>query len=472
MSDQPLRLFREICGAPGEIRLEVTHVEGGETFRKSFALPFLVIGRHANADLVLADARVGNRHAYLQMINGRLRCIDLDSRTGIAWEDGDRRAGWLTATRRVRVGPFWIRDLTGGADGKEDEVNWPDPREAAPADHKALPEVTLEFANASPRPFLWQVNRVLTLVGRSPSCKVQLDCPSVCKFHCSLLRTAQGLLVADLLGGVSVNGRRVRWARLADRDRLRVGNYLVRVHYDSLPRAGVSAVELPEPNPSRLVPRDRPAPYAAVLPADIQLADPSLAPLVSQFAQMQHHMLEQFQQTMLAVVQTFGKLHRDQLALVRQELDRLHELTGELNALRNELTADPPAGRLFADDKDQPAGGQLPAAFEFDRAGQAEEKDPGQPPPTPEARPGPAYPAWGHPASSPTRSEGEPVSQENGGQEASPARPPRPRTADVHTWLQERFDALQRERQSSWQRILTFLRKKPPDPGSAAGASP
>jgi pSer/pThr/pTyr-binding forkhead associated (FHA) protein len=471
MSDQPLRLFREICGASGDVRLEVTHVEWEETFSKSFALPFAVIGRHANADLVLADARVGNRHAYLQMIDGRLRCIDLDSRTGIRWEDGDRRAGWLSASRGVGIGPFWIRRLTAGVGGTDDEEDWPDPREAAPADLKAIPEVTLEFANASPRPFLWQVNRILTLVGRSPSCKVQLDCPSVCKFHCSLLRTAQGLWVADLLGGVSVNGRRVRWSRLADRDRVRVGNYLVRVHYDSLPRAGVSAVELPEPNPSRLATRDRLAPYGAVLPTDIEMTEPSLAPLVSQFAQMQQHMLEQFQQTMLAVVQTFGKLHRDQLALVRQELDRLHELTGELNALRNELTADPPGSRPLANGTDQQANGHPSAATEVDGPGQDEQRDPGRQRPAPEDRPRPADPTQrrtqGGSANPPTSSEGQPESQE-----APPALPLRPGTVDVHTWLQDRFDALQRERQSRWQRILTFLRKKPPDSGPAAGAPP
>jgi hypothetical protein len=442
MSDQPLRLFREMCGADGDIELEISHVVRGKAYRTTFPLPFLVVGRHANADLVLADAEVGQRHAYLQLIDGRLRCIDLDSRTGIIWDDGDRESGWFSAWRGVTIGPYRIRHLAAAADDDGDDPQ--DPQSTMPADRDGWPAVSLEFTNPEPGPTLWAVNRVLSLVGRSPSCKVQLPCPSVCKFHCGLLRTSRGLWVTDLLGGVFVNGERVRFAHLADRDQLWVGGYSIRVHYDPPPHA-VSAVARRDrvrsnPPAQRVAtalaatgsPRWQPGDpvagdLATMVPVGLDLAEPALVPLVNQFAQMQQHMLDQFQQTMLAMVQTFGKLHRDQTELVRQELSHLHKLTAELNALRQELSAGP-AGKpqAAAPAGSRPADGRLVSASE------------------------PAAPANGRPAGPPSKQQ----------------------PADVHTWLQARFDALQRERQSHWQKLLAFLRKAPRQAAPAGDASP
>jgi pSer/pThr/pTyr-binding forkhead associated (FHA) protein len=476
MSDEPLSLFREACGAAGDIDLEVTDVAGGEVYRQSFPRPFVVAGRHAKADLVLADDEVSQRHAYLQMIGGRLWCLDLDSRTGVTWDDAGRRADWLTPSRSIRIGTYWIRNLT--AEAGEGGPAAPDPRESLPDEHDALPSITLEFLNAARGPTLWQVNRILTLVGRSPSCKVQLECPSVGKFHCSLLRSAQGLWVTDLLGGVIVNGQKVRWARLSDRDQMWIGRYLVRVHYDLLPRAGHSSWvnpaarrnDGPPPGPKRPVVTDIAAPpdrhgraiagpagdYTAVVTSGLGVAEPALALLVSQFAQMQQHMVEQFQQALLSVVKAFGNLHRDQMALVREELGRLHELTSELHALRNELSDSPPAAP------------PPPAA----RAGDVTGGNPGQSPPTAENRPRAngktPGPAENGPAASPPGA-GAPT---NGRSKALPSLPPERQPTDVHTWLQKRFDVLQRERQNRWQKLLAFLRRAPGESGPSGDPAP
>ena len=55
-------------------------------------------------------------------------------------------------------------------------------------------------------------------------------------------------------------------------------------------------------------------------------------PLVNQFGMMQQQMFDQFQQAIAMMVQMFGEMHRDQMKVIREELDRLHELTDELNA--------------------------------------------------------------------------------------------------------------------------------------------
>ena len=68
--------------------------------------------------------------------------------------------------------------------------------------------------------------------------------------------------------------------------------------------------------------------------ASSDLTESMLVPLVNQFGLMQQQMFDQFQQAMAMMVQMFGTMHRDQMAVIREELDRLHDLTEEFHALK------------------------------------------------------------------------------------------------------------------------------------------
>ena len=81
-------------------------------------------------------------------------------------------------------------------------------------------------------------------------------------------------------------------------------------------------------------------PSDATLPVNLaqsELTESMLVPLVNQFGLMQQQMFDQFQQAMAMMVQMFGTMHRDQMEVIRAELDRLHELTEEFHSLKNEL---------------------------------------------------------------------------------------------------------------------------------------
>ena len=81
-------------------------------------------------------------------------------------------------------------------------------------------------------------------------------------------------------------------------------------------------------------------PSNSMLPVTLpqsELTESMLVPLVNQFGLMQQQMFDQFQQAMAMMVQMFGTMHRDQMEVIRAELDRLHELTDEFHALKNEL---------------------------------------------------------------------------------------------------------------------------------------
>ena len=86
-----------------------------------------------------------------------------------------------------------------------------------------------------------------------------------------------------------------------------------------------------------------------------------LVPLVNQFGLMQQQMFDQFQQAMAMMVQMFGTMHRDQMAVIREELDRLNELTEEFHALKKELAERTEAERSRATSAEsQPMIGKSP----------------------------------------------------------------------------------------------------------------
>ena len=55
--------------------------------------------------------------------------------------------------------------------------------------------------------------------------------------------------------------------------------------------------------------------------AQSELAESMLMPLVNQFSLMQQQMFDQFHQVILMMFQMFGTLHRDQMGLVREDLE-------------------------------------------------------------------------------------------------------------------------------------------------------
>ena len=83
--------FLEACGANGPVRREWDDWETGKPVARDFERPAVPVGRNPHADLVLGHPLVGQRHAYLQLVEGRLFAIDLGSREGLRWGGVARR---------------------------------------------------------------------------------------------------------------------------------------------------------------------------------------------------------------------------------------------------------------------------------------------------------------------------------------------------------------------------------------------
>ena len=252
--------FLEACGATSALQLSIECQGAPRAESVTFDLPFVLIGRDSRADLHFPHQDVGERHVYLQMVAGHLSYMDLGSRMGTFLGGKCLRSGWLPRRESIRVGPYRVR-LVGGDLGERAHTDRvvgasngfaPPPRpDASP------PSLALELNHRGIRPALCPIRGDLTLIGSSADCDVRVLDPSVSNYHCSLLHTAGGVWVVDLLGcgGVTVNGAVVRYARLDDGDALRIGHSLLRLRAEPAHSVTACAFTMPtaqmaDPEPS------------------------------------------------------------------------------------------------------------------------------------------------------------------------------------------------------------------------------
>ncbi len=264
MNDPIINRFAEACGAAGPLDLQVDLVDGGVLARGTVEMPFTLVGRDDACDVTLTDAEVNPRHCWLQVIGGRVFAIDLGSRTGLRWPDGGCGSGWLEVGHPVRIGPFTL-DLRSPVSLRP--VPFPrgyNPLQSDPGVFTTRPTTVLEFRNGRRARDRWTVNRLVTIIGRAPECKINLTADDIAAYHCGLVLTPAGLWVVDLSGrGVVVNGERMRVAPLSPGAELWVSRFLIGVQYPGVahtpPIGRPGLLTPPTPLPGLSPPRaDRP----------------------------------------------------------------------------------------------------------------------------------------------------------------------------------------------------------------------
>jgi pSer/pThr/pTyr-binding forkhead associated (FHA) protein len=535
MNTQSINRFLGACGATGPLRLSAERPRVFGPVSVSLEKPFALIGSGVSADLRLDDNQVSHRHLYLQVYDSRVFAVDLGSRTGTFWESGRQPYGWLDRGQSLWVGRHQVQ-LEEDGPPKEPTAGSPsEPLLSRDYIFPGLPPVSLEFVKGGinkggeRKSAQCSLNRVLVLLGRTEGCKIRLMDSSVSKFHCSLIRTPRGVWVVDLLSrnGIWVNGTKVPWARLEQGDRLEVGEFVLRLRYDQpdndspdenrnviadeagneMKRSAASddPDESPRPVQAQIASEPPPiiidqepedavqrhalvaAPGRGMIP--VELSESIAVVIANQFSQMQQQMFDQFHQAMMVMFQTFSTLHRDQMELVRQELDRVHELTRQLHALQAELAKQPAAAKdpevqkllketqvETASPSADPAGAFGPDGWQeaFREAAQkvmAATTEPGR---SSEEAPT-ADPLFTFSSEPPARNVSEGIKEVaaevspsredvksalNAGQSPQESQSVPPAAADIHAMLCQKIAALQAERQSRWQKIIGFLAGK------------
>ena len=361
--------FLKACGSTDSPRLEI---QGGGHIVYALPQAFALLGRSELCDVRLDHPDVSPRHVYLQMIQGRLACFDLGSRSGIKWvDDPQGRPGWIENERKVGIGPFEIRRVDQATHSRSSGSISP----LKILREEAGPTACLEFPDEAAGPVRWHVRRAVTLVGRSSHCRVRLPDVSVSWFHCSLVWTSEGLWIVDLMSrsGVIVNGVAHRCSRLEQGDEVLIGRFRMITRYvTSGDESLIGSTRIKTYGHSRhSIPRNQPVPSLLsevispsesnalaemTTPLEPEMVEligayrsgttgPALIMLIERFGQMQQQMLEQFHQSMMMMMMNMGDAHREEMRHVRAEVDRLRELSEELVALKGQIVQAQPSSQ-------------------------------------------------------------------------------------------------------------------------------
>jgi pSer/pThr/pTyr-binding forkhead associated (FHA) protein len=421
MSAYSLDEFLGACGASGPLRLTLD--DGSNAVEYVLPQPFAVVGSDPRADIRLATPNVPRRAVYLQILGGRLLCVDL---AGISGGRGEKHPHhqWLDPGHACTCGSISFR---------MDPNNSGLPGPAPTARSENVGPASVEISGGSSGVCRYRLKDRLVLIGKSSQCQVRLRDAAVSRFHCSLIHTPTGLWVLDLLGrgGISVNGISARHARMDDGDELRVGGFIFRPRFGTtqelVPReAAVTApVQIANvPLHSMAVPNALPAGMGNEIP-----------PLLSFFATLQQQMAEQFRLTMTGVVESFQRMQDNQMRLVFEEMAQIRRLTEELISLKSNPVQSPvlaPTTARVAAPTVKPADEFHPAANKNNGMGL------------------PTAKVFREISSARTPAVGEKSS-------VAPSQLKPDSEVDVHAWVNRRVAEIQRERDGRWQRIFSFL---------------
>jgi pSer/pThr/pTyr-binding forkhead associated (FHA) protein len=490
-----MRVFLDACGLSSALTLECDDpgLPATASVCHERGLPFVIIGRDPRSDFRLNDPLISRRHAYLQVIAGRLFCIDLESRSQIRWEGADEPATkrWLEQKQFIWLGRYRIR-WRGRLGSNAQDAEILDPLSSGPLDRAEtdqLPEGELQLPiRIGENPSSWTISSRLSLIGRSAECQLVLTDASISTYHASLIRTPLGIWVVDLLSreGVRVNGTRVRWAWLDDGDTLRVGRFTFVLRYRSAPdqisRQDVpldaGAILTPSPVDSTehsaglpvevVKPLVRQSSQASRLRTQVEPYSPFGGPLSAapkrgdewipapEFGagpgamwSQQIQFLEMLHSEMILMVRMFMTMHREHVSSIRDELDRVQQLTRELEILQTKLgdssntaKAEPPAAierrdtgpRLSAKAPQEHRSGSTSA-----RRGDRRERRK-----SPEA-------------TTNSGTESASSSRATDSKRRVEAESPQVSTVEFHAEITKRIAELQRERQGYWRRILSVM---------------
>ncbi len=237
MPDDWAHLLRAATGAGDRFRITVFAKGDTAPVEHEFQYPYAVVGRGEGCDIVLPDAKVSFRHAYFQVIEGRVFCVDLASRNGIAWPDGPRKYGWVPPNVPIQIGPYRLQVIGEEAADRQSHdvacatsIRWSAIAARSDRCRKSTWNSITRRPSSRSGPSIG-CSRCWAAV-RSASCR--FDSPAVSGVHCGLLLTRHGLWAIDLLGrgGTKVDGENVRAVPLESGNEISVATFQIGVFYE------------------------------------------------------------------------------------------------------------------------------------------------------------------------------------------------------------------------------------------------
>jgi FHA domain len=445
------RRFADACGMLGIVRLIVTNTDTGAQSKHDLTVPFSLIGRDPACDVQLPDPGISARHAYLQILQGRMLFFDLGSRTGIRFPGGLRKEGVLRESDSLLIGPFKIQ-LSRAPAYRLPKSEYVDES----FENSAVEDAHVLLRNAHSRSnkklAMRRLHERVTLLGRHHRCHIKLSHESVGRIHAAIIRTDAGDWLVNLRPDRStlLNGKPVNQPSVAivESDQLTLGRFRMTVVNGSIPADESSLIRHAESgNVASNAAAKRPqtpsgpgggvqanAPLNSLIPSERsasggrQVDEGVLVSLIHEFGHMQRQILDHSHQQTLMVAQLLRAMHQTHDSAIHEQLARLQAVTDELSLLQQ---------RRIAVSSVQPETPGIAQDVEFQ----------------PKSAPDPPGPLTGNEDVSVPVIEDPP--DDFGKKRRSPSEEYDPVAA--YDRLTSRIHDLERERSSGWQRIMNLL---------------
>ncbi|HVK17501.1 MAG TPA: tetratricopeptide repeat protein [Fimbriiglobus sp.] len=302
--------FARACGMSEPLVIRTTNRATGASQLHEIGQPYTFIGRARSMGVRLDDPTVSQCHAYLQVVGGVPYCVDLGSRTGLAWDDDASQVrGWVRPGQALRVGAFDLHIVEPATESV------PPSADGVGGDRPAVLEVYgPEGGSAGRHP----VAQPVTLVGRHPNCDLRVMGETAPYFQCALVATNDGLWCVDIWSneGTRLNGRGTRLSRVHDSDLIEIGRTSVVV------RNAPAAASEPAADPV--------AEALAAIPATVaESVSEALAPF--------REAMGQFLQCMSDSGQALVAMQQESAGAAAEQTRQVQELARELKGLREEV---------------------------------------------------------------------------------------------------------------------------------------
>jgi len=213
--------YRLACGMTGTFNLCLRHQASGEKFEYRMISATVLVGSDSRCDFHLPAAIASSKELLFQVVSGRIFYLGLGDSEDASQRIKRRPVG----SSSVAVNGFEIRAFEERGANTEIERALDPGADQRSGESKLFGEFELAMRNEGRRNVVVPIDRPVTIMGRSPRCRVSFNTWSASRFHAACIVASDGIWIVDLKSrtGTFVKEIPVRLHRLRVGDRLRIG---------------------------------------------------------------------------------------------------------------------------------------------------------------------------------------------------------------------------------------------------------